>query len=76
MPSRTPDLAGERRKLCSRHVTSVGTGMEKVALSELFLVSETEVDSSAESLQAAWGSQLGPRGGRATTAKAHLPFTS
>lgn len=75
MPSRTPDLAGERKKLCSRHVTSVGTGTE-VSPSELFLVSEAEVDSGAELLQAAWGSQLGLRGGMATTAKARLPFTS
>lgn len=75
MPSRTPDLAGERKKLCSRHVTSVGTSTE-VPLSELFLVSEAEVDSGAELLQAAWGSQLGLRGGMATTAKARLPFTS
>lgn len=53
----------------------MGTSTE-VPLSELFLVSEAEVDSGAELLQAAWGSQLGLRGGMATTAKARLPFTS
>lgn len=66
MPIWATNLAGERRELHLRPV-SISRCRQSWGDSELFPVSETEVESRAEALQ---------QPGAATVAKAHLSFTS